>query len=491
MSLETRTHKDQFESSHLIMRGLMDTHGIDHQTARDGLHWAHLWHGELTRLPEETPITDEIIANTRVASLDGMDINRDINGRPRFRTSYAAERALIAMGGDRSEQIRHLVDSPGIIPIPHFNRLESLLGTLLPIYRDDEFPYYLNRARLPQDVRHMPPEANLPRGSTEHARFLFYSNHFMRGNIRSVDAFKRLSRVYLDHPEVFDPWYASDMDKNELRQILADNWLGRDGTKIPGNWIENSRRLVEQFDGDPWKIIEGETDYEQILDKVANKNGRGFIGFQEKMTSMLIYYLVDARPELYFDFPLPTDFHVLRVSAANEVITFENVPEDGNIVSPQTLTMLREMYHDYSLQYGVSQIDIANAVWLYSSALCSRQPGNKATEKGGYARKTIIESATIDYIANPKQLAVFNRTCGQCALRGTCTSNIPSKPYYRTGIARLTPRIEPDPNFTDPLLIEQTGHGTRALPVIPGSDVLCPLSERSRIQAIPDQGRLF
>jgi hypothetical protein len=94
-------------------------------------------------------------------------------------------------------------------------------------------------------------------------------------------------------------------------------------------------------------------------------------------------------------------------------------------------------------------------------------------------------------IANPKQLAVFNRTCRQCALRGTCTSNIPSKPYYHTGIAQLTPRIEPDPNFTDPLLIEQTGHGTRALPVIPGSDVICPLSERSRIQAIPDQGRLF
>lgn len=478
----------------LLIAEIAANYGIAPETCINGLVWAREWHEILSSLHHDDPIDRDILGTAQSQALEALgEIPRDINGDPSFRTLYAAQRALIAMSGDRADEVRAAINGKGIVPIPHFDRLDEIVGVLLERYRNNDFPYYLDGARLPQDVRHMPTEKDLPRGSIAHGNFLFYSGHFMRGTIRSVDAFRRLSRVYLDHPKVFDPHFAKDMDEEELRQIFAENWLGWDNSKVPRYWIENSRRLAERYGCNAWTIIEGETDYRRIQTKMCNDmNGSGFIGFQEKMASMIIYYFVDARPELYFDFPLPSDFHVLRVLSSNEAITFESVPENHDILSSQTMAMIRLICHDYSVTHGISQVEVADALWLYSSSLCNRQPGNKAKEVSGHARWTIIEPAKVDFAKNPSQLEAFTRTCGLCALRQTCTSNLPSKYYYRKGEAVPSRRIEPTDTQLSPHMIDPRDAVSRPKPVIiPASDVLTPASVRLRGRDAPRTPTLF
>jgi len=217
--------------------------------------------------------------------------------------------------------------------------------------------------------------------------------------------------------------------------------------------------MVERWDGDPRKIFAGVSDYDEAIGRIQNDNrGGGFKGFQHKMTSMIIYYLLDDKLIGDFDnFPIPIDMHVMRVSIANEMIKFHGVDEGVNLFRPETTAALRDLYTDYAERHGVSPIDVCDAVWLYSEALCGYQPGNITLEPNGRdardGRSTLLvplEHAPLD----DAQRKAYERTCGRCAIRSTCKWNIPGKVYYvagelvRRGRRQDYPEIQPKLFYT-------------------------------------------
>jgi len=419
--------------------------GLPEKLCEASSEWAVKWERLLSRHSySDVDIASLLEATKNEALLDCPAIPRDDNGKPSFRAEYAAQRILTRISPeDKAVKYRNALYGDGLRVIPHFDRLDEIVGVLLEARANNEFPYSHEAANLPQNERNMPPE--LPRGGREHANFLWATCYYMRGGIKSTSAFAGLSELYVQEPELFDPHTAMGDDPSRVTELLKSKGLSFSSSTIGPAWVENARRMVERYEGDPRNIFRGTTDYSELLSKMKNNGrGKGFVGFQEKMVSMITYYLMDSELIPYFDFPLPVDFHVLRVSAANEIITFENTPESGDIYSEQTLAMLRNMYHDFSVTHGISQLDVCNAVWSLSSAICGSQPGNIMLEPGDRnkreGRSTHIIPLPID-TNSPAQIRAYERSCGLCPLEQTCQHNMPSKEYYVRGRAILSPRV--------------------------------------------------
>lgn len=322
--------------------------------------------------------------------------------------------------------------------VVHPEQIEHVLGTLLELYRMGGYPYNKDSVRVPQDPRHMPE--SLPLGDKEHAMFLWTSCYYMRGGIKSVEAFRRLSRLYTARPDLFDPEVAQAASEDEITQELTQHGLGFQAS-VSKAWISNAKKLVADYSGDPRTIFDGVTSYDQALEKIKNDGkGGGFLGFREKMTSMIIYYLMDQKLIEPLDFPVPVDLHVMRVSIANELISFPGAEPGTNLYTEETLAALRAIYQQYAVDHQVSPLDLANAVWLFSEAMCGYQPGNQTLEPEGRehrrGRSTHLEPLAIDF-GDPLQHAAFARTCGRCAIRETCRYNIPGKPYYVQGVLMI------------------------------------------------------
>jgi hypothetical protein len=309
----------------------------------------------------------------------------------------------------------------------------EVLSRLLQAYQDNAPPYDQDRVRLPHDPRHMP--TTMPYGGVEHAMFLFNVCYYMRGGIKSNDAVKRMAGLYDEAPELFDAEHASVQEPAMIEEILSHHGLGFQKT-VSKQWVENSKRLSEKYDGDPRKIFTDVTNYEQSLDVIKNQKGNGFIGFQEKMTSMIIYYLMDEGLIEPFNFPIPIDLHVMRISIANKFISFPDVPYGTNLFTKHTLKALRDLYFNYAADNDVNPLRLCDAVWMLSESSCGKNPGNTTIEPLGRnhrnGRSTYLLPQEVD-IHNPTQAAAYQASCGICPIESTCELNIPGTQYYVGG----------------------------------------------------------
>lgn len=310
----------------------------------------------------------------------------------------------------------------------------EVLDAIMEAYLNNEPPYNLDSTRLPHDPRHMPKTLEL--GTKDHAMLLFNVCYYMRGGIKSNDAFRRMSALYDDFPELFNCETVQNIDEATIVQALTDHGLGFQQT-VAGQWFENSRRLQEHFDGDPRNIFNSVSDYNQSLALVQNDHkGNGFLGFQKKMTSMIIYYLMDEGLIEQFNFPIPVDLHVMRVSIANEMIDFGDAPYGTNLFTTETTDMLRQLYFDYAEERGVGPLRLCDAVWMLSEALCGKSPGNVTLEPLGRKTRQGRSTHLVPQDVRPHdpgQRKAYSESCAICPIEQTCEYNIPGKPYYVGG----------------------------------------------------------
>jgi hypothetical protein len=316
-------------------------------------------------------------------------------------------------------------------------RVSQVLGRLMTAYSDNAYPYNLDTTRVPQDVRHMP--ATLELGSTDHAMFLWTSCYYMRGGIKSVDAFKRLGTLYTDAPELFNAASARQVSAGHIATVLKAHGLGFQEA-VSMAWVKNAKRMDERWDGNPTNIFEGVDNFDVAVNRIKNDTkGGGFIGFKEKMVSMITYFLMDEKFIEEFPFPLPVDLHVMRVSIANELVKFKGYAADENLLSAELLAVLRELYYNYAVDNKISSLRLCDAVWLLSEALCGKQPGNITLEPNGRknrnGRSTVLLPLEIKPTSQLQRIE-YQKSCGSCPIEPTCEWNIPGKLYYVSGTIR-------------------------------------------------------
>ncbi len=319
-------------------------------------------------------------------------------------------------------------------------RIDEVLGELLSRYDSERkgYPFYLPQARPPQAEENLPSIESMPRGSYEHAMLLWLSCFYMRGRIPSHLAMRYMSRLYEQNRELFYPESIVMMQPEEIAPLLVAAKLKTDVDEMSQHWVENAHRLLEQYGGDPRKIFDGIHSYEQALERIQNKSGRGFKGFQEKMVSMIIYFYLEAGIIDVVDFPPPIDFHVLRLSIMTGMARLPDLEDGGDAYSQDLLAALRDGFRRYSHRHEVDQIKLSEVMWLYSSMMCSKSPANTIEPlEGRIGRSSTYEWPDPARALSRAALKKYQRSCGMCPFSemgdGSCIHRIASMPYYDAG----------------------------------------------------------
>ncbi|HMR72744.1 MAG TPA: hypothetical protein PKD68_01920 [Candidatus Saccharibacteria bacterium] len=430
---------DRSDSIAAIASEIAETHKLDPEIARLGAEWGRDWWYYLKDTSET--LDQDILLFARDMALDGLPVPRDTTeNRPTFRVQYAAQEALITMAGNQGVEIRELLEGKGHRIVPDFERIDHVLGTLLTVYDQKLWPYNLDSTRVPQDSRHMPrrvefsrtPEERTDEDSFKLALFWFHDCYYMRGVNDSNDMTINLAQLYEEHPELFDPHHSQHLEPTKVEKLLLDYHLPVQHKQISEFWVENAKRLVERYDGDPQKIFDDFGTYEELVRRTRNNfKGGGFLGFQKKMTSMLGYFYMANGLVPYQNIPLPVDFHVMRTSIETEMVRFPGF--EGAIDFERVTDFLRKVFYDFADYHDISQLDLCDVVWLYSREACVQSPTNSQTIIGKRAgRKTVWSPAIArQEDASKKQLETYHDSCGSmCRLRDICQQNIPSGEYY-------------------------------------------------------------
>jgi hypothetical protein len=370
-------------------------------------------------------------------------------------------------------------------------------------------PY--NTAHVPQANQFLP--SNLTLGTRQHAVFLFLVCLWMRGGVESDTATDFLKDLHENRPELFNPFLfqegGSPKTKEQIEMVKEALIAFKLGQRVEENapgWVYNMRKLARFWKGDPRELMRDTPRFHILAKRImSHKKGdgsfrgedqrNGFMYFREKMTAMIVYFLMDAGLVPVFYTPVPVDFHVLRLLTANEIIRVRGLRSRQAVgidfLSRQTLQIARNITEWYCRTYHVSPIALCDALWLLSRNLCRHNPGNsgyvadtkwKAATKAkrhafgdnlgfDFATNSLIKETSgsspndVDLKGrkryqglkyNEKQLMTkskirqFNKSCGVCALRGTCVYNISAGAYYAGG--KMLPeriRVEPPDHHID------------------------------------------
>lgn len=325
-------------------------------------------------------------------------------------------------------------------------RAELVLDAILDRYNRGAYPYNTKRSMLAE----LELPSNLVRGGEDEARWWFFSCMLMRGGINSDTALEALKEAYEAEMtpgglRPFDPQCAAKLTVYQMTGINREAGTGL--YRLGRDWINCAKILVEKYDGQVMQLIEQFSDYETATGLLRKKGGTGFPGFQYKMTSMLLFFLVESGLLKYFPYPPPVDFHLIRVTVATGIVKTDR---PGNLVIARTAReierlqeALRQMYLDYASRRGIRSNELSDAVWLHSRLLCRFNPGN-ATSLGEYnARSTRISPNQVDF--NGIDSDRFERSCRRCPVRSFCDWNVPSAYYYTQGRVVVSERRDDSP----------------------------------------------
>ncbi len=242
--------------------------------------------------------------------------------------------------------------------------------------------------------------------------------------------------MYDECPDVFRCEVAATLDEPDIAALLKKHGLGFQ-ERVAEEWIGNAQRLLERFEGDPRNIFNGVDSYETCLGHIQNKGkGKGFVGFQEKMVSMITYYLMDEGLIEPFVFPIPVDLHVMRISIANKMITFPDAPYGTNLCTDETLATLRKIYYDYAVEHDLDPLLLCNAVWSLSESFCGLHPGNRTLEPHGRKNRNGRSTYLLPMPVNGEgisQRMTYQTTCARCPVEDSCEYTVPGKHYYVGG----------------------------------------------------------
>lgn len=334
----------------------------------------------------------------------------------------------------------------------HTERVYALLDTLVGRWKKRQFPYNKADAIIPQTI--IPEELRADKKAL--SIFYFYACIYMRGGIESLQAFQALLRLRTDYPDYFDPFKASELKAESIQPILK-KYIGWDSRAASKNWVENSWRLVWYWGGNPLELFKGIRDYDEALRRMRNKrtksdriaaghDGRGFIGFQPKMVSMLVYFLDwEGLLKPRFPYPSPADFHNFRLG-----LTTGGIEVSKHLTHISTSEKLsapwRQAVMSYIIERKADPVEVADALWLFSLVMCGNSPlmsAREAINGSGMFSDDVLPHVTDrgGYYLLPRFRNALEATCLRCPIRETCSLAIPSRPYYRKGMLVLGTRF--------------------------------------------------
>ncbi|HYF13145.1 MAG TPA: hypothetical protein VD928_02530 [Candidatus Paceibacterota bacterium] len=342
----------------------------------------------------------------------------------------------------------------------------EILDVLLARWNSNPKKYPFNRpdAILPQSRIC----AEIRRDMFVHACFYFYACVYMRGGIESLQVFQALEKMWKQYPHFFEPRYASMLQQTDLESVLRQ-FIGWDAKAASRYWIENSRRLNENWKGSPLELMRGVRTYKEALRRIKNKrlvreqlkHGKkyeGFMGFQPKMVSMLVYFFdYEGWLTKRFIYPSPADFHNFRIALSNGAMKI--VPGQSAVRSTEKISApWRGAVVAYLRARRADPIAVSDVLWLFSLVMCGNSPASTTKEVNGGAPlieyANVPENWNVSEWSSSRSIKRFEQTCLVCPFLTTCTYAIPSRPYYSRGLLVLRERYKIEKRI-DPALVHE------------------------------------
>ncbi len=344
------------------------------------------------------------------------------------------------------------------------------------------FPSILDAVRRkvkPYDKPLVQDPQNLPQGliwgSREHALFLWFIELYMKGGINSQFAIASMGQLYTDYPEVFFPENFVDLEQYEielvinwLEKVLREYGLGANVNEVKRHWVWNAIKLGRFWESDPRKLFvdadknaelswesyaSAKSNYDALCDIIIRNKKLshdelmatpyGFYGFMHKMVSMISYFMIHAGMVKPFAYPVPVDFHILRVLVSTGILFMKNMKRRPRQSREKFLPLAREVTLRYVVEMKEDPQLLADGLWLLSRTYCRHHPGNKCSiDKIRKARSRHITE--IPVVWNKQAEERYDRTCAQCPVERSCKYNVPSAYYYVKGIVLVT-RLRDNP----------------------------------------------
>ncbi|MCL2869238.1 hypothetical protein FWF48_00290 [Candidatus Saccharibacteria bacterium] len=333
---------------------------------------------------------------------------------------------------------------------------DKALDQLMETYFNNEYPFDTSITTVGIKPNCMKEGGELYH-SKEHAMFFFNALAYQQVT-KSIPAMHGLTRLFNQHPELFDCQTLIDCDEQELATTLKTVVGSGRQNVVAKCWQYNAAKLQRDHDGDPRGLLDGCKTYKDCLAVLRNDHkGGGFMGIQPKMAALYIYllqtegFLPRYGEEGFINIPAPGDIHnfrdaislgLINILVPNGYDGFHRKPDGQSLFEQQ----LRKITYNYAEKRKLDPINVIDAMWLLSSNACNKTPGN---------RTEIIETpAGKEFEFHKPQLDSFKdseawfSSCGRCALNAFCHYYVPSQPHTKAGILVMLPKTETRESFS-------------------------------------------
>ena len=320
-----------------------------------------------------------------------------------------------------------------------------------------KYPFNRSDAIIPQNV--IPAE--LRANKQVLATFYLWICTHMRGGLESLQAFNAYINIWRAMPLFFEPRWVEWHSPQEITVIYERFGLGWDKKNAGKILVENSKRLIRNWGGNPLNLLRGLDSYDEALRRIKNKRnkreleaageqGAGFMGQQHKMVSLTVYFFDWEgwlRPR--FPYPSPADIHNFRGGLNSGGIVVSELKNNAIRNVEKISAPWRAVIMKYIKVRRADPVEVADALWLFSLVMCGNSPLT-ITEQSNGAQEMFFDEADVPRESGVKKFLqpgyrkALEETCLVCPILERCRFAIPSRPYYSKGLLVMNerPRVE-------------------------------------------------
>lgn len=210
----------------------------------------------------------------------------------------------------------------------------------------------------------------IEKGSTQHADFYFFLIFNDHGT-KSINLYNRFIEKHTKFPELFDAKYIVN---NFKESSILDEHLLNLGLRYPKqaakSWIENSKKLLDKYDGKAIDMFRSTTDAVELF-----KTINSFRSYGPKTSGLLLRVIIgigfNRELQNIENVPLPVDIHDSRIAFNCDIYRPDDIENLQKIYSnPSHIKKIEKLWRNSAQDIGIEWEELDRALWLLGSKGC-------------------------------------------------------------------------------------------------------------------------
>jgi len=243
------------------------------------------------------------------------------------------------------------------------NRASFVASLIVSAFREGKGiftnPVELVENQMPEKVRLL---------SREHALFLFYVVPQDHG-VSSAGLYTKAKELHREDPDVFDPSAVVKLELRDIEKRVSRKLGVRYPIESSREWHENSRMLLEEYEGDPRKLFSKTKEAQKLLKEI-----RRFRGFGPKTGALLLRAISNlgfVELDNLEDVLLPVDVHDTRIAFYTRSLAGPNTPDWYVKNYMSYVRPVQEVWLSASQRAGLDWRELDRALWILGSKGCA------------------------------------------------------------------------------------------------------------------------